>query len=150
MQAFRWKGKSHAISALMVYDRINQVKIGFVRVRSPSLNREGKVSAKCTLPPPHNMQWVLLPLLCCWMESLISFMVCVIISSLGGKIRLGARIGAWLVAGWDELHACLNPTMVLWYSGTLVLWYYVTIVLWYYSTMDYGTMNFTHVWTQLW
>ena len=31
MQAFRLKGKSHAIPALMVYDRINQLKIGFAR-----------------------------------------------------------------------------------------------------------------------
>ena len=101
-ESFSVEGKSQAISALMVYDWINQLKIGYT-------SREGKVPPpRCTLSPSCNDRCF------CWIESSIFSSPasrCVIISSLAGKIRLGACIGAWLVVRSDELHACLNPAI---------------------------------------
>ena len=138
-------GRSHAILALMVYDWINQFKKGS-NTRRPSLNREGGVSPKCTLPPPwHAMSVASLG----WIESLVFSWQCVIISSLGGKIRLRCVYRS-LTCGWDELHACLHPTMVhsmVHTTNVRTTMVHLTMV---HTTMVHSLVHTTMVYTQLW
>ena len=102
-----------------------------------------------------------------WTESLIFSLQCVIISSLGGKIRLRCVYRS-LTCGWDELHACLHPTMVhsmvhttnvrttmvhltmvhttmvhsLVHTTMVHSVVHTTMVLTLYGTQNYGTHNY--------
>ena len=103
-----------------------------LHTRSPSSNRGGKVSPKCTLHPPKhamrvasvecNLSTFSLPASCCVCHHLI----------------LGRKNQAWcvyrsLTCGQDELHACLPPTIV---HSTMVH----TFIL--YGTPNKGTLGY--------
>ena len=103
--SFPVEGKSHAILTLMVYDWINQLKIGCT---PGAPHQVGRKKSHPSVHFLHQSMQCALPLLNaifrhfrCQLHA-----VCVIISSLGGKIRLGACIGAWLVARMNFTHVC--------------------------------------------